>query len=407
LKMHINFEKLLFPLFAIWLIISSFYYIGNFIDGEVTSERPERVFQQIFKYLAAIFFSGSFFLLHKKTSLLIQYTVLVFALFIMSICWLYGYNTIPAIHVLIVLFSFIGLIYATSSFKEEQIVILAKVVVFSACIAAAISYFEYYFMEPVLGDYWNNTGGFRSVSTFLNPNNSGLFFGAALILIFFNNKFYPLIKFVICPIIFGALLLSGSRTAWISLVVAFSLGVLYRGRGKIDALNLFKLTILILFLVAVFSALYSMNLLYLPERMTDMYTAALRLEKYFEYVAGVDSAYLFPDFDLLRIDIVSESAYFHFVNALGGMWFVVIIVSWLSFVRLAWLVNLFSTSPYRCFDIVVFYYFFAMLFENVLMSFPNNQLLFVSLGIAVMNTRNGLVGKLNYSQLNFSRGLKE
>jgi len=383
--MRINFNSWVFRLFVAWVFLSAFYYVGNFIDGQIIVERSGGLTHKAFKYFAAIILSAMFYLYHKDVKLLIQYAAIVLVIFAMGLYWFYGYNVIFSIDILIVFLSFIGLTYATSNFDAAQIAALIRAIVVSACIVSIISYFEYYFMEPVLGYYWSRTGGFRSISTLLNPNNLGLFLGSALILLLFGNQFSTAIRIVICSIVIGALLMSGSRTALVSLSSALSLGFVYRGAGRFNAIKLLKFIILLSSVTLMLSLLVLTDFISLPERATDMYTAQLRIEKYFEYLTSVDVTYLFPDFNLERIDMVSESAYFHFINSLGLLYFVAVSISLLFFYRPAWLSNLFSNSPHRCFDIVIFYYFVAMLFENVFMSFPNNQTFFISLGVTIVN----------------------
>lgn len=386
--MRIIFNSWVFRLFVAWVFLSAFYYVGNFIDGQIIVERSGGLAHKAFKYFAAMTLSAMFYFYHKDVQLLIQYAAIVLVIFAMGLCLFYGYNVIFSIDILIVFLSFIGLTYATSNFDSAQIDILIRAIVVSACIVSIVSYFEYYFMEPVLGDYWSRTGGFRSISTLLNPNNLGLFLGSALILLLFGNQFSTASRIVICSIIIGALLMSGSRTAFVSLSSALSLGFVYRGAGRFNTTKLLKFIILISIIIFMLTLLVLNGVISLPERATDMYTAHLRIEKYFEYLTSADSTYLFPDFNLERIDMVSESAYFHFVNALGLLLFGVVLISLILFFRPAWLVNLFSNSSHRCFDIVVFYYLVAMLFENVFMSFPNNQTFFISFGVTIVNFKN-------------------
>lgn len=403
---RIDLQRFAFRLFLVWIFISAFYYAGNLIEGQVLVGRSEALFHKALKYVVALSLSVVFLLFHRETKLLLQYAGLAFVLCAMVIHSLLGFDVAFATDILIVLLSFIGLAYAAANFDEKQIASLVKATVISAVFVSSISYFEYYFMEPVLGDYWRNTGGFRSISTLLNPNNLGLFLGAAILMLLFGKEFAAPFKVIGFTIILGALLMTGSRTAWVSVTAAVTLGMLYRGNAKIHIWSFVNLGVLVPFILIAFAAVYSTGLFSLPERAVDMYTAALRLEKYFSYLLGVDITYLLPDFDLARIDVVSESAYFHFLNALGFVWAGIVAISLLAFFYSGWLRSLFTVSRYRCFDILVFYYCVAMAFENVLMSFPNNQLIFISFGITVLNARNRVPDRLGVSTPQLTRNFE-
>lgn len=384
--MYINLRRLAFRAFLVWVFVSAFYYAGVLVDGSVMVDRSESLVHKAFKYSAALLLSVIFLLLDRKKSLLSLYVVIVFLLLAFELSWFFGYDVIFGLDVLVIFLSFVGLASLASSLDAFQVKSLVRTVVVSAAIVASVSYVEYMFFESVLGDYWRNTGGFRSISTLLNPNNLGLFLGYALILLMFGRVFSPAVALTFFLVISGALFMTGSRTAWLSVIFALAIGWVCRGGGRISSSAAVKLFVVLAILILLSLAVYFVQIVPLPDRVTDMYTAFLRLEKYIGYIVGIDATYLLPDVDLYRIELVSESAYFHFFNSLGLLAGFVIVLALIYFTHFR-AGRLFMNSQFRCFDVAVFYYAFAMLFENVLMSFPNNQFLFVSVGVAAMNAR--------------------
>jgi hypothetical protein len=292
-----------------------------------------------------------------------------------------GYKTGIGFDVLIILAIYVGFSHFVSKFNQFEIDAVSKTIVWSALIPSLISYVEYRFFESVLNEFWTNTGGFRSSSTLLNPNNYGIFLGCCLVVLFYSNLFNILERIILGSLLFGALLMTGSRTAMLSLVLACLAGGMYRGHGKIRVNYFLNYCLLIIFGVG---ALMSMvNFGVLPERILDPLTALIRLEKYFEFLINIDINYLAPDFSGARVDMVSESGYFHLINSVGLICFFATFILGMLYFRSQWIFHIFSNHPGRYFDVALLYYVIAMFFENVLMSFPNNQLMFIVFGGSV------------------------
>lgn len=295
-------SKSVFRFFLIWIFLSAFYYAGNFFEGQLLVERSDALFHKALKYFLALLLSLLFFTHHKSWKLILQLLIIAAVIVGVSFQASFSKNALITFDVLIILLSFIGFTYAASNFNHHQITSLIKVLIASSMLVALVSYYEYLFMEPILGEYWFNTDGFRSVSTLLNPNNLGIFLGACLLLLVFS-KLYKLSAVIpIALVVFGSMLMTGSRTAWICFLFALVIGFLYRGNAFLS----YKSTILFLFVVvaiaSVFSGLIWMGSLNLPERAVDMHTAHLRLSYYFQYVNGIDWDYLWPDFHSVRTD---------------------------------------------------------------------------------------------------------
>lgn len=376
-----------------WLFYSAFYYIGNFITGDVVADRSSNIYHKIFKYVAVLFFVLSFMITYEIWCLLLFF--IFSGIFLISALVLF-YNGIFAIEMLetlIVVISFSGLSYLGVIISQKFQQKIASVIILSALFVSLISFYEFFFMWPVLGDYWRDTGGYRSVSTLLNPNNLGLYLGAAIMVLFLVENISKIKKILIFGIVFSSLLMTGSRTAWLSLFVAGSFAYLFNFGSS------FSLKKTIIFIsTGLLLSIIILNIILvggvsLPERATDMHTAELRIDKYLSYLLNFDKSYLIPDFHGERIDKVSESSYFYYFNSLGiiaGALFLLMALS-LFYISLRSSCEKIYLSP---FALIVGYYMFAMIFENVLMSFPNNQLFFLCVGfsfasILKFNEKNG------------------
>lgn len=372
-------QRLLFLAFGAWIFLSAFYYAGNFISGDVLADRSSDQFHKAFKYAAALLFSLLFMLKFRLWSLLLYYVCLFFCLIMFLIIHFSGIQVQHAIDITIVLISFSGFVFFISKFDDDALIRTAKLVVASALIPSCISFFEYFFMEPILGDYWRNTGGYRSISTLLNPNNFGLYIGAAFLLLVFSDQYTVKRKIITLAIFLAALLMSGSRTALISLFTALLFGSVFSGNCSI------RLNRLVGWLVAAPSTLAILTVaIYifqfeLPDRAINMETAFIRIAKYFEYVTNFNASYMIPDSDEERIGIVSENSYFHVMNSFGFLFFFLLALITAFFHRPD-LSSYRLPAPRRIFRIVFAYYLVASFFENVLMSFPNNQLFFIAAG---------------------------
>lgn len=363
------------------------------MSGNLIVDRSDDFLHKVMKYIVVGIFGLLFFFIKKKASYFLQVAFLsitAFSLLLMQPLDSQGNFGVDALVVLAVL---CGLTYFVSSLGYDQLRGIVRIVIISAVITSLVSYFEYFVFEPVLGEFWERTGGFRAVSTMLNPNNFGVYLGCALVFLIFSEIFKGWQRFIIGIAVFSALFLTGSRTAWVSLLFSVMLGFLYRGSGKVKfSAILYCILCLCVFLVlAVFLMLT--GIFELPARMLDFQTASIRLDKYFGFLTLIDSTYFFPDYNFLRIDMVSESSYFHFINALGLFLAVPVFLYYFININLSWFLQLFSNHPGRCFDIAVFYFAIAMFFENVFMSFPCNQLFFVSLGASFACFKLGIRGR--------------
>lgn len=364
-----------------WVFGSAFYYAGNLISGDVLADRSSDHFHKVFKYFMAFIISFAFMLAFRLWSLFLYYAWLILFLTVFLVMHLSGLNVLYAIDIFIVLISFSGFIFFIPKLGDETLIKVIDFVIASAIIVSVVSFLECFFMEPILGDYWRNTGGYRSISTLLNPNNLGLYLGAASLFLIFSDKITGRRKLIILPIFFVVLLMSGSRTAFISFFSALFLGSVFSSNWRVRVDSLLKWQGGLLVATFAFVVVVCFFSFEVPERAVNMETAVIRIGKYFEYISNFDLSYILPDFDGRRIEIVSESAYFYAINAVGVAFFTLLVLVSVLVIFMGFdFTSCRSSMPKKIFGVVFVYYTIASLFENVLMSFPNNQLFFISAG---------------------------
>lgn len=384
----INHQKTIFAILMVWILLSSFYYAPNLISGELITGREDNIFHKAFKYIAAILLISLYAITQRNAMLYFQLSLLLIIAAIFAALVSAGIDVNFGLEAIVVLTAFVGFSYIAAEFDQNQIIVLVKIFVFSAFIISIISYFEYYLFEEILGDFWRNTGGFRSVSTLLNPNNLGVYLGAALVILIFSTAHGIKTKFIFGIVILGALYLSGSRTAWVVLGFIVFIGLVYKGGTTVQLksiLQTFALASVIS--VGILLLIYNQTEL-INERLSNFETAGIRIEKYFEFILNADGSYLLPDASESRVVLVSESGYFHFVNSVGALVALSIGAILMLNIRVGWVLSLFSRSRNRSFALLTLYYAIASFFENVLMSFPNNQMFFIAVGVTIASMRN-------------------
>lgn len=379
-------NKFAFSLFF-WIFASPFYYFWNFYTGSLVIGLEEGVFHRLLKYLIAISICAFFFLKRGCFQHLLIYLFLSIILTFFLFLGIYSYDVRTQVALLLILISFSGFVLFPVYMTDKELDLMLDAVVISSVFVSLITFYEYFYMWPVLGDYWRATGGYRSVSTMLNPNNLGVYLGVSLLILLLQNKYSGFWKFFAITIVAVAFVMSGSRTAIVSLVLPIVFGLLFSSGFKIRLNFLFFL--ICLGICSIVSLFFVLHVDWLPSgRYFDMQTAIIRLDKYFSYLYLFDSSYIVPDFTSERVYYVSESSYFYFINTFGVILSLFLILAYIMFFRLN---NEFLSlnGPRRILMFVVLYYVICFLFENMIASFPNNQLFFFALGAIFLPRRIG------------------
>ncbi|MDO9623698.1 MAG: hypothetical protein Q7J46_06880 [Pseudomonas sp.] len=365
IKFKSNF---IFGLFFIWVVVSSVYYFQQLLSGNITASYEDSILSKAAKYLIALFFSVYFLI--RSGSFIVPSIILMLLGFLLP-WYLFLPEYIYLYDSYIVILTMIGLCSVLGTATRSMIVRLGKIIIATGVLVSVIAVLEVSFLTDVYADYWAATGGVRAISTLLNPNNLGVYLGACLILCFAIPGAI-LGKALSIVIIMIGMYLSGSRTAWLSFAVVFSLWFLKFGMERVTKTSRIVFVILAI-LAGIVLALIVSSQASDVARLQDFTSANIRLEKYQMYLNGFNLDYFFPDFDGARLFLVSESSYFLLINAFGivGILFIIALVS-LSYG--------FRASRVPFFPYLVLYYIVVGVFENMVNSFPNNQLFLLSLG---------------------------
>lgn len=357
--------------------MSAFYYAPNFFSGNVLVSVGEDGFHRLFKYVVSFLVCLAGLIYFRIWVSVFVYFFIFLVFFAFFIWHLHGHDVLYSLGLFLVIFSFVGYSMIVSKMTDVELNIILGFLIFSSFLVSLFSFFEYVFMWPILGDYWFDTGGYRSISTLLNPNNLGVYLGASLVILILSDRFGPCLKLIMGCAIFTALLMSGSRTALLSLMMtlffAWCLRCSKEGRRSLLLLMFSSWVVLAVILLVGWGVIGDV----LVGRGLE--SAYIRIEKYIYFIGAIDGSYFLPDFAGERFFYVSENSYFHALNTMGGCFFLMLLM-----------VMMFFTLDFtRCRESVAgsalsalfFYYLMASCFENVLVSFPNNQLFFFAAGI--------------------------
>lgn len=367
-----------------WVLISAMYYVGRLFSGELSSGYDQFLLHKGFKYVAATCFS-LLFLFYGRNPLASLF-VLSGILLLVALC-IVEPASLRHIDVLLVLMSMGGLVAVLNALSVAQRQLLEGAAVVSAGLVGVVAINEWQFLPTLYADYWNLPGSTRLIGSLYNPNNMGLYQGACTLLLL-SSRLPIRFKLLMAPLILFALVMSGSRTAWLALVVVAGIALLpHLGRVRLNRRALGVLIGLGGFLLLVLLAGLVSGKFGIPERLTDYQSALIRLERYSDFLLNANVEYLFPDLQDERTHLVSESSYFAALNSLGliGVALVMLCAVLLFAQRSEPTIN----SGWR---LVFWFYLVAAIFENILNSFPNNQMLFISAGAYFVVRKNSSPG---------------
>lgn len=362
---------LIYFFILVWVLVSSLYYVGFLFSGEIVASHGSNFVHKVAKYVVALLLSTILMMYSRNFIALLFY--FFFLVIIITFSLVFPEST-SSMDLPLVIFSMSGLGLLLGLINERRSSLLIKVFVLSGSIVGCFSVIEVYYLGYLYQSYWDATDGVRSVSTLYNPNNLGLYVGGCLILMFFSGFSLSTKVLVSLPILFS-FFMSGSRTAWLAFFLVTIIYCFFRF-GKLSYGKLVALIFVVGlgFLMAL--AAFLIGGITIPDRLTDFQSASIRLERYYNFLTSFDVSYFFPDFNEYRSGLVSESSYFTLFNSLGVIGALLLFVLSLIFFRRRGIHS--ASDGWR---LVFFYYVFAGFFENILNSFPNNQLLFISLGV--------------------------
>ncbi|EBI4043706.1 O-antigen polymerase, partial [Salmonella enterica] len=292
--MIIKKNKFVYSVLKVWLIVSSLYYLNAIFSGVDALKYNEDLTQKFIKY--AICFIISFFILFNSKRVKFLGASLFFIILSVASVVIGNVVTVYATTMLIIAtmvgFSQIILYFSNDMSKINMVLLWTGIIIGSISVLELTVFYDY------MVSYWVSTGGVRSISSLLNPTNSGAY-SAIIILIALGTNIRSKFKktlFVLMPMI--TLISSGSRTAWLSLALTLLLTVLLNDKASI---RLRKKILAIAGIGAICGVLYvafymsSISGIQSQYRGLDTYTASIRVENFITYMNSIDFDMLLPD----------------------------------------------------------------------------------------------------------------
>jgi hypothetical protein len=377
--MRARFTDIVFYIFIAWIFISAHYYIENYITGDFNQLNSTQLTRFI-KYLIIIFIS-ILIGLSQKLNFFIKTNFIV--LLLISFFYIFVNNYLDNINLfernltnelllfnMLCFLTFINIIPTLEDFKLAKLI---NFLILTSTTVAFFGYYEIFFLNAERSYYWE-TYEYRISSVLLNPNNLGFYLGAVTLLLIFKyseSLFNYLVILFIIPIFF----LTFSRGAIFSLLSTLMISQFL----KKTKLNLFYTFILFsISIIFIFLYYYDINIRYF--NLSSAFEG--RLERLYIYSINFNFNYLLPDFSNERSALFHENSFLLTLNCFGlliGLLFIIINLSYLKLSPGLEIKNM--TKNEYSFLLVSIYYCIGSLVDNILLSFPNNQLFIVSLGI--------------------------
>lgn len=385
----LNVNRLVFRFLLLWLFFSAIYYIQAIYVGVAILKEGENIYHKILKYSICILLSLGIIFLSKKISIFLV-AVLFFTLSAFSFLES-GKVTVFSTTMLIIA-TMISFIYIIPTFYLH-IEKINYVLLWTGVVVGTVSILELTVFYSQMAPYWVSTGGVRSVSSLLNPTNSGGY-SAIMILIALATKVRnPAIKllFIVMPMI--TLIFSGSRTAWLTLSLVMLLTPFLqdhasrRLRKYIPLMVIFGILSVVIYISISTDAFSGIEA---QHRGLDTHTASIRLENLFSYINQLDLDILFPDVNDNKIGLITDSFYLVLLNYFG-----LFIFSFLVFIAiLMFFINMKHhkiqkniPADIAIWKVIFVYFAVAGLSSSFINSFPLNQLFFISCGYYIYKAR--------------------
>lgn len=363
-----------------WLLASALYYAATLFTGQFQALYSVSELHKGFKYAAALALSAW-----------LAWTVGVYRTAIASsillgvaatVILLNGELSVSAV-TLVSNAAFIGLVLLIRSL-DGGVGRLTSTLIWSGVAVGVFSIVELAFLRENLLAYWAQTGGVRSISTLLNPNNLGLYQGACLTLwgYMFNKGRAPLTPGLIMMF---SLVASGSRTAMLAMLLMTMIAIVsdrsifHDIKARLKAHTIAFVSLLTAGVIAVFSVKsigISQNIEPF-KRGADLHTLELRAQFATSFIEASDWTLLAPDVRSIREVFVQDNAFLSLINSHGLV--VAGLLLWLLMTvpRVTTDANIEDLQAYR--HLTVFY-LVSGLSNSFLNSFPNNQLFFIAVG---------------------------
>lgn len=408
-----------------WIYLSSIYYSPTLFSANFTSPYTAYVPHKAAKYIAAAILCV--FLARSLEYYRIFILSGVLALFGLTVVFVNSAITSTAV-TLLANASFAGFLLVIAS-SDRNSWRITRAIIWSGAIVGLGSIVEMALFQETMAEYLKHAGRPRSISTLLNPNNLGVYQGACLLLwgYFFIQGRVSLIPGVL--IVF-ALVASGSRTAFLSLLVACVAASLWdrslfiaiwRRRWQCCAALLMIMISSAMAFILVGSAANNPYIKHTQPiqqvqseslsdqsldlgssghvdqgssqyeetkppaaKIADLTTLHHRLDLLTQYLPLVDISTLAPDFREKRSQVIHDNAYLSMLNSHGALLLVLLCWAWRRR-------PIFSTSipadDLRAYRHVTIFYLISGLSNSFINSFPNSQLFFIAAGVWLVSSR--------------------
>ncbi len=366
-------------LLVLWLIASAFYYVQQLFAPSFYVGFDEGMLHKAVKYIVCILL-GIYFCIAARA-----YGLLLFSVLLLLLAGFFaidqGTLEIATVSILVVgtMIPFI----LVPSLWEDRMLLIGRVIVLCGAGVGIFSIIEMTFLASLFASTWASTGSIRSISTLFNPNNLGLYVGVALVLLPYM-RLKALLTALCGALLIFSLVVSGSRTAWVSLVVVMFYALFFNADARRRIFGVFdRHLILLLFTGVALVITYTIYLTFstLPEievtnRGVDLYTASVRLSNFFSFLDLIDGSLLFPDTQGFRADFIQDNFYLVVLNSFGVLGLLV----FLAFFAAHFSFRRKPTPEWFPWKLVFLFYMVSGLSGSQLNSFPNNQLFFLSMG---------------------------
>lgn len=374
-----RFQNTALALLLLWLVASAFYYTEQLFSPNFYMGYDEGTLHKVIKYFACLSLSVYFCFAARAWGVLFFCTLLLLlaAFFVIDS----GGLEVTAVSFLVT--GTMAPFILIPKLFENRLLLIGRIIVICGAGVGIFSVIEMTLLAPIFESVWASTGSIRSISTLFNPNNLGLYVGVALVLLP-NMKMKAIWASLCGALLIFSLVASGSRTAWVSLVVVLVYALIMSAKARARILNfvLRGLPQLILIGVILFGV-YMISLMYsspveveTANRGADLYTASIRWDNFLKFLGSMDVSLVFPDMAGLRTEYIQDNFYLVVLNSFGVVGLLFFIAFFVVFFS-PWRNTNSDVFPWR---LVFIFYMVSGLSGSQLNSFPNNQMFFISMG---------------------------
>lgn len=374
-----RFHNAALALLLLWLVASAFYYTQQLFSPSFYMGHDEGTLHKVLKYFVCLLLSIYFCCAARAWGLLF------FSGLMLLLAAFFAIDS-GGLEIATVSFMIVGTMtpfILIPKLWEGHLLLIGRVIVVCGALVGVFSVIEMTLLTSLFESVWASTGSIRSISTLFNPNNLGLYVGAALVLLPYMQL--KTIWTSLCGALLAfSLVASGSRTAWVSLVVVviYAMIASSNARARLTKMVLYRLPKLLggsVILVGIYIVFLVNNVptdIEVTNRGADLYTASIRWENFLTFLSLVDGSIFFPDVTGARADYIQDNFYLVVLNSFGVIGVLVFFMFFIVHFSPARKNNP-DLFPWK---LVFVFYMVSGLSGSQLNSFPNNQMFFLSMG---------------------------